>query len=198
MDNLKNLTTPVALLIRGLPGSGKTYLAGEIKKAIGAEKVVMLDPDATDYQSQEYQDHVKTLTTENVDASLHAYRFLRGKAYAGIAEHKIIIWNQPFTNLEIFNKMAGRLRDQAAEHDTSLPILVVEIEIDSVMAKQRVDKRKNAGGHGPSDDTFERFARDYKSFASDGYCTVTTNGAGDISQSVQTVLAALEKLLRQS
>jgi adenylate kinase family enzyme len=187
------------ILVRGLPGSGKTYVAAELQKSIGEivgkDAIIMLDPDATDYESKEYQEHAAALTAEGVDEKLHAYRFLRGNAYQGIAANKIIIWNQPFTNLEIFNKMVAKLQAQAAEHQTQLPILVVEVEIDIDTAKARVDKRKSEGGHGPSEATFTRFTNDYFSFANHGYNTVTVHGEDDVADSVTSVMLALQRMI---
>lgn len=184
---------PVVIIVRGLPGSGKSYLAKELQKSIETP-VVMLDPDATDYDSPEYKEHVRQQEAEGVDPKLHAYRFLRAQAYAGIAARKVVVWNQPFTNLEIFNKMTARLHDQAKEHNTHLQILVVEVEIDPDTAKERIKARKQAGGHGPSDETFARFTRDYKSFAKDGYTTVTADGADSPAHSVSLVMQALQDL----
>lgn len=192
-DDLMNNKPSTIIFIRGLPGSGKTYIANELKKVIGSD-AVLLDPDATDYESEEYVVHQQKMIKEGVDAVLHAYRFLRGKAYKAIEEGKAVIWNQPFTNLEIFNKMVAKLRLQASEHDTELTILVVEVEVDPVLAKERVQKRKDSGGHGPSDDTFERFTRDYKSFKSDGYNTVTVYGDDDVSESVTNIMHTLPDL----
>ena len=189
---------PILILVRGMPGSGKSYLADAFQKSlrelVGASEVVMLDPDATDYGSQEYAEHVKTSIAEGVDAKLHAYRFLRTKAYQGIADHKVIIWNQPFTNVEIFHKMVANLQNQAAEHNTSLPILIVEVEVDPATAKARVLKRKQAGGHGPSDKTLAQRIRDYKSYGDEGFETVTVQGEGDVAVSVAAVLKALREL----
>jgi hypothetical protein len=185
---------PILIFVRGLPGSGKSYLALELQKAIGEDKVVMLDPDATDYKSREYLEHVKAQTAEGVDPALHPYRFLRAQAYQGIADHKVIMWNQPFTNLEIFNKMIDRLRTHAAEHKTELPILVVEVEVDPATAKERVAKRKQAGGHGPSDATFARRVGDYTSLVAHGYNVVVVHGEDDVAASVATVMAALQEL----
>lgn len=194
LDKNMHPSHPVAILIRGLPGSGKTYLAKTLGNEIGEDKVVLLDPDAIDTKSQEYLEHTKSLAAEGVDEKLHLYRFSRAKAYHGIEEDKIIIWNQPFTNLEIFNKMVGRLRDHAEKHHKKLPILVVEVEIDHALAKRRLLERKNTGGHGPSDETWSRFINDYKSFATEGYNTVTVYGSDDVSLSVSKVLKALSKL----
>lgn len=188
---------PLFIAVRGIPGSGKSYIAEELRAALGADNVVMLDPDATDYASKEYRAHTEALTAEGVDPALHAYRYLRGQAYDAIANHKIIVWNQPFTNLEIFHKMVGRMHDQAAECNTTLPILVVEVQVDDAIAKERVAKRKQAGGHGPSDATFERFVRDYATFANDGYTTVTVQGEDDRTESVAKIVHAVEALLKK-
>ena len=191
-------THPTLIIVRGLPGSGKTYLAAELIKALGEDQVVMLDPDAIDFDSPEYAQHVQALTTEGVDPKLHAYRFLRAQAYQAIEARQIIIWNQPFTNLEIFNKMIARLRDHAVEHGTELPLLIVEVEIDPVVAKERVEQRKQQGGHGPSDDTFARRVDDYTSFAPHGYTTVSVRGDDDVTASVAKVVQALQDLPAES
>jgi len=194
VDDRQSTNHPTLILIRGLPGSGKTHLTTALRDAIGRDKVVMLDPDSTDYESKEYLEHVEAQTAEGVDPKLHAYRFLRAKAYEGIAANKIILWNQPFTNLGIFNKMIERLETHAAEHSVRLPILVVEVEVDPALAKQRVLSRKAEGGHGPSDNTFTRFVGDYASFASEGFNTVTVRGEDDVAVSVSTVMKGLERL----
>lgn len=194
MTDILTREYPILILIRGLPGSGKTFLATQLEGAIRPDEVVLLDPDATDYESKAYKDHIDAQTADGVDPKLHAYRFLRAKAHAGIAAHKIIIWNQPFTNLEIFNKMVANLRAYAAEHNVNMPILVVEVEIDHDIAKNRVATRKQQGGHGPSDNTFARFMNDYVSFKSEGYNTVTVHGEDDVAVSVAAVLEAIQNL----
>lgn len=191
---MKN-THPIAILVRGLPGSGKTYIATKLQEKLGNDQVVMCDPDGIDTNSKEYREHVKTMVDEGVDDSLHLYRFSRARAYKGIEDNKIIIWNQPFTNLEIFNKMVGRLTDHATTHSKHLPILVVEVEIEPAKAKARVEARKNAGGHGPSEEIWKRFVNDYKSFAPNGYNTVTVYGDEEVSESVSKVEEALRQLL---
>jgi len=194
VDQQEESNHPTLIVVRGMPGSGKSYLASELQKTLGSDKVVMLDPDATDYESEAYKEHVKAQIAEGVDPKLHAYRFLRAQAYDGIAARKVVIWNQPFTNLEIFNKMVDRLRTHASEHHTHLPILVVEVEIDPEVAKERVLERKRQGGHGPSDNTLAQRINDYKSFADEGYETVTVHGEDDVSSSVSSVVQALQDL----
>ncbi|CAN5123129.1 hypothetical protein BH09PAT3_BH09PAT3_5700 [soil metagenome] len=192
---------PIIILIRGLPGSGKSHLTQPLAEAIEAvtgHKVTMLDPDATDYESDAYIEHSRKLTEEGVDEKLHAYRFLRGQAYDTIAQHGVAIWNQPFTNLDIFNKMTSRFHEQAERAGTKVEIVVVEVEINPTVAKERVTKRKNSGGHGPSDATFERFVHDYTSFSPHGYNTVTVQGQDEVATSVTTILSKIIPLLNQA
>lgn len=187
----KHADQPTLIIVRGLPGSGKTYVAKELVKEFAPEQVVMLDPDEVDQQSDAYKQHVAQATSEGVDPKLHLYRFLRAQAYEAIANHKIILWNQPFTNLEIFNKMMANMYLEAEKNNTKLRVLVVEVEADSSVAHARVKARKADGGHGPSEGTFTRFTNDYHSFAEHGYETVSVRGTGDVADSVKTILAAL-------
>lgn len=185
---------PIVVLVRGLPGSGKTYLANRLQESLGKENVVLLDPDAINTDSEEYKEHVRSQIAEGVDKSLHLYRFSRAKAYKGIEDDKIIIWNQPFTNIDIFNKMVGRLKDHALEFNKKLSILVVEVEIDPAVAKNRIIERKKNGGHGPSGDIWSQFVNDYKSFSKEGYNTITVRGDGNVSESVMNIEEALKAL----
>lgn len=194
MDHSQAHKHAVVVIIRGLPGSGKSFLAAELYKQFEAGQLVALDPDATDYASPEYAQHTKALAAEGVDPRLHAYRYLRGKAYEGIANGKVIIWNQPFTNLEIFNKMMAKLQAQADEHNVTLHVLVVEVMVDPALARARVNNRKQAGGHGPSDATFERFHNDFHSFEAHGYHTLTVDGGDEVAVSVAAIVRAVADL----
>jgi thymidylate kinase len=195
MHDSSNLSHPVAILIRGLPGSGKTYLSASLQAMFGAQHTVMLDPDAIDFESDEYKAHEAACRAEGVDEKLFAYRFLRAQAYQGIADHKIIIWNQPFTSAEIFGKMVGRLNDEAARCETALTVLVVEVEVDPATAWQRVEARRTTGGHGPSEETFARFVREYGTLAAQGYTVVTVHGDDDIATSTAAIRTVLDQAL---
>jgi predicted ABC-type ATPase len=188
---------PTLMLIRGVPGSGKSYLAAALETALGKERVLILDPDAIDLTSQEYVDFSAALIKEGVDEKFHPYRWSRAKAYAAIEAHKIIIWNQGFTNLDGFTKTVVNLQTYATDHGTALPLLVVEVEAAQSLVKQRVAERAAAGGHDVSDEAFERFFNDYRSFSDEGFTTVAVNGASAINESVAAVTYALEKLWKQ-
>lgn len=190
----KDQSNPIIVFIRGLPGSGKSYITNSLYKSLDTDKAIVLDPDTTDYEGQEYKAHSKALTAEGVDKKLHPYRFTRAKAFRAIEQNKTILWNQPFTNLDSFKKIVARMQEYAASHDKSLSILVVEVEIEDEVAKKRIADRKSSGGHGPSQKTFDRFIDDYRSFSDLGHKTVTVHGSDDVEKSVKTIQQALTSL----
>ena len=179
------------ILVRGLPGSGKSHLANTLAEAIGRDKVVILDPDKIDLKSKEYLDFSENLSKDEVDAKFHPYRWLRAKAHAAIEAGKTVIWNQGFTNLDGFQKTVVNLQSHAKDHNVDLPLLVVEVSVSHDVAKQRVAERAAQGGHDVTAENFARFINDYTSFADQGYPTVAVNGEDDVQKSVQTVLKAL-------
>ncbi len=194
---MHNSDHPTLIIIRGLPGSGKSYLAAALVKELGEDNVVTLDPDATDYTSRAYTDLSDSLTAEGVDKKFHPYRFLRAQAYQGITSNKYIIWNQGFTNLDGLNKTVINLQTYATDHNIELPLLVVEVEIDHDIAKKRVADRAAKGGHDVNEENFARFINDYRTFAGEGYDPVVVNGEDEVSASVATVLEALKKLAQK-
>lgn len=187
-------TKPVLVFVRGLPGSGKSYLAQALEKSLGKDNVTMLDPDNIDFASKEYNEFSKSLSAEGLDEKIHPFRWLRTTAYGGITGHKVIIWNQPFTIVDIFKRLITHLQEYAVEHQIDLPVLIVEVEIDPVVAKERVVKRMQKGGHGPSDNTLANRIADYKSYANEGYKTVVVKGDADISDSVTKVNKVIDEL----
>jgi predicted ABC-type ATPase len=186
---------PAFILIRGLPGSGKSYLAAALRDAFGPEQVVILDPDATDYTSQAYLDHSEVLAAQGVEAKFYPYRFLRTQAHKAIEAKKIIIWNQAFTDLGGFTRTITNLQEYALEHHTKLPVLVVEVSISPEVAKARVANRAAQGGHDVDADTFARFINTYTSFAGEGHNTIAVNGEDDVTRSVARITTALRTLL---
>lgn len=186
-------TPAIVVLVRGLPGSGKSYVTDKLVATLQKEDIVVLDPDSIDLSSSRYEAHVAAMKEQGIDEVLHQYRFLRGQAYDGIAAGTIVIWNQPFTNLDIFNKMVANFKLQAEAHKVELSVLVVEVELDPGLAHERVKDRKQAGGHGPSEDTFQRFSRDYVSFAPEGYNVVSVRG-DDVHAAVAAITQALDRL----
>ena len=198
MDNNQSKQTdirlrsePLLVLVRGLPGSGKSYIASAVQEKLGASEVVLLDPDTIDFESSAYIEMSTRLTEDGVDSKLYPYRFLRQQAYEGILAGKIIIWNQAFTNLYIFDRTILNLQNYAAEHSVELKHIVVEVEIDAQAARIRIEARVAGGGHDVSVEAFERFMTDYESFAKHGHDPVIVQGDADIAATLDTVVQAI-------
>jgi thymidylate kinase len=185
---------PVLVLVRGIPGSGKSYLALAVQATLEKNRAVVVDPDATDYDSPEYTAHTKSLTAAGVEEKFHPYRFIRAQAHKAIEEGKVVVWTQAFTNLDGFSKTVVNLQNYAAEHGKQLPLLVVEVEVDEATARARAAKREAEIGRGVPTEAFERFLKDYKTFADAGFNTVVVHGEDDVTQSVANVVKAIEAL----
>jgi len=182
---------PALIIIRGLPGGGKSYLAAALQNELGKDDVVILDPDEIDFDSQKYKALSESLTAEGVELKFHPNRFLKQVGYEAIASGKYVIWTQAFTDLGGFKRSIGSLEEFAANHNIHLPVLVVEVEISEEAAKKRVMGRAGQGGHDVTEEAFRRFINDYRSFAGEGYATITIDGERPVDESVSTVLDAL-------
>lgn len=183
---------PQLILIRGLPGSGKSLVADAVAQKLGRENCVVLDPDASNYESDDYKAMAAELKEQGVDEKFYPYRFLRRQAHDGIANDKIIIWNQAFTNLDGFQKTVNNLRLEAEKHEKELPFIIVEVVLDPAIALDRVARRAADGGHDVPPEVFKRFVNDYKSFKDEGFTIVTIDGDGSIEDSVNLTIAALD------
>ena len=192
MNTVQNFAT--AILVRGIPGSGKSYITAVLIDEIGRERVIILDPDEINKQSDEYSQLTARWRAEGVDEKFYPYRFLMLQADEAIAARKVIVWNQPFGDLVGFRKTIARLREYADNHRIELRILVVEVEIDEKVAHQRVTARKQLGGHGPTPQTFVRFVGQYHTFVNEGHKTVTVRGENHPTEAVTTIMKALEEL----
>lgn len=181
-------THPILIIVRGIPGSGKSHLTSRMADTIGHDNVVVLDPDTIDKTSNEYIQFSAQLTNEGVDEKFHPFRFLRQRGFDAIINNQIIIWNQAFIDLKGFQITIDRLVDFAKERDIDLPLLVVEVEIEASVARARITDRHNNGGHDVPSDKFEEFVNSYESFSKHGFATVTVDGAGNIDESVQKLL----------
>ncbi len=185
---------PTLVIVRGVPGSGKSYLTQALAESIGIDHVVVLDPDKIDKDGSEYRNFSDSLTAEGVDAKFHPFRFLRQRAYDGIPQNKTIIWNQAFIDLNGFQITVDRLQTFAKGHSLELPLLVVEVEISPETARSRIDARVAAGGHDVPAEALDSFVSNYESFAQYGYGTVTVNGENPINESVSAILEKLNNL----
>jgi len=189
MSHRKN-NKPLLIFVRGLPGSGKSYLSEALIDQVGASRTLLLDPDAIDTENAGYKLLANELIEQDLNPAILPFRWLRQSACKGVSNGKIVIWNQPFTIKGVFDRLIQFIKDTST-YDGDLRVLVVEIEIDPIEAKQRIDKRMEEGGHGPDDETFAKRVFEYESF-SDSYDTVRINGSEEINASVQKILKKIK------
>ena len=129
------------IIIRGIPGSGKSYIAKHLADKLDALHTQLIDPDAIDYDSNDYKSLSAELLLEGVDTKLHPYRYLRALAYRAISAEKAVIWNQAFTHQDLLDRTIKNLQNYATEHHISILIFVIEVSIDIDVAKKRVLNR---------------------------------------------------------
>lgn len=183
---------PLLIFVRGIPGSGKSFLSEALTKKIGLKNTVLLDPDAIDEKDPGYISLSKDLTQDGLPKTIHPFRWLRKSACEAISSGKTVIWNQPFTDLGVFSRLILFIEENSA-HNSKLEILIIEVSIDQDTAKERIQSRIAKGGHGPSDSTFQKRVNGYETF-SDSYQTIEINGNDTVELSVDKVLQKIDAL----
>lgn len=186
-----SILAPKLVIIRGIPGGGKSYLALSLQRTLGSDNVVILDPDAIDKKSDGYKQLSAQLSAEGVDQKFHPFRYLRARAQDAVQSGKILLWTQAFNDFAGFKITVDKLVAFAHEQGLELPVLVVEVEISRAVARARIDERVHRGGHEVPDERLDQFFAEYTSFAGKGYQVVTVDGEFDAAVSTERVLAAL-------
>ena len=174
------------IFIRGIPGSGKSFVAENLVQALEGAKVTLLDPDTIDTQNPEFIELSKQLEKEGLAKAIHPFRWLRGQAIDAATTGSVTVWNQPFTNQGVFDRLIAFIRAGAQKHGVSLRVLILEVNTPKEVAYERIMERVNAGGHGPSESTFLQRVDDYTSFSSD-YETIQLDGTKDIKSLISEV-----------
>lgn len=188
MDSSAKNQQSILIMMRGLPGSGKSTIAQALQQNLGQDTTVVLDPDTIDFDSHDYQSLSASLIEEAVDIKLHPYRYLRARAYRSISAKKIVIWNQAFTNADLLDRTIKNLIAYAEERGQELPVLVVEVSIDPVVAKSRIAERVASGGHDVDNESLDRFVKGFENFTEHNYKMVTLNGTDSVDLNVEKII----------
>lgn len=164
---------PVLVFIRGLPGSGKSTLANLLSRALRSQNIV-LDPDEVDQQATVFRGFSQLLLKAGVPKELHVYRFLRQSALENLEGGNTVIWNQPFTDVEVFRALV-----RGANNLGQRPrLILLELDIDPDFAYSRVRARADSGGHHVPRARFSKYCRDYTSYRDLGLPTLRLDGDG--------------------
>lgn len=170
------------VFVRGLPGSGKSTIVDAAVKLFPEDSCVVLDPDATDYESDAYIIFCNEQKEQGVDEVLWPYRYLRAQSTEAIRQGKTIFWNQAFTNLESFKNVVNRHYEIAESHSVDLEVLVVEVNSSPEVAQKRISERVAQGGHDVASEKFKNFVSDYRTFSDEGFRVYSLNGEDDVKK----------------
>ena len=184
----------ILIIVRGIPGSGKSYLSERLHDTIGHKKSVLLDPDTLDTTSTDFQEFSKQLSREGLDSAIHPFRWLRYQACQHARPGYVTIWNQPFTQKGIFDRLVTFIQAEADKNNVKVKVLVVEVIAPKEIAYSRIVARIKSGGHGPSENTFAKRVEDFISF-SDSYETLQLDGTIHVNELEQAVLEKLQDIL---
>lgn len=188
----EHVSTPALIILRGIPGSGKTSIAKGLVGTYGDDTVQLIDPDEVDTTSDDYRTFSRSLSAQGVDEKFHPYRYLHAAARQAIDASKIIIWNQAFVDFKSLIITIERLKDYAHEQGMSLPILVVNVTIDADVARQRVRTRALSDGRTIDDRVMERFIREYAPFDHSVYPSIVVDGTDSVALSVTSIRGAID------
>ena len=184
---------PALIIIRGLPGSGKTFLSKALVETLGNDNVKEVNPDEIFDASEEYQDFIGQLQREepDLDSKFFPFRFLRKQALEAIQVDKIVIWDQPWSGLE-----KPEIVLETISKEIKAPVLLIEVELEAEKAMERLEKRKAEGGHGPNEEIFSQFVKKFRSINESDSCFIKIRGDTPIEKSVFDVLEQL-KIVQQ-
>ena len=128
------------MVIRGLPGSGKSTVAKIIASKLG--NVGIVDQDEVDVKSDEFLELRRSVTGEIPDRTV-IYRFDLRNAKQYLTENKMVIWPQPWTKVWGIEKAVRSLKSEFPD----LEVNVVQFDLPPEHANERVMQRAASGGH---------------------------------------------------
>src|SRR6056297_2447341 len=108
----KEQASATIIFIRGIPGSGKSFAAENLKRSVLGKNVTLLDPDFIDTSDTKYKELSTALTAEGINNAIHPFRWLRQQAIVKAQDNSVIIWNQPFTDEGVFDRLVSYLQTE--------------------------------------------------------------------------------------
>jgi hypothetical protein len=161
------------LIVRGLPGCGKTTVIDELFKLPEFSQAIRLDPDKVDTTSLEFASFCETFSLRSPDLPLKKkiYRCLLYRACSSLKEGKIVVWEQPWRSrelllltLENIGAIAYIMKDPLDLSVLPFFVGIVEISIKEDDAGKRVEVRSQKKEHPLTPEGFREFIGSLESF----------------------------------
>lgn len=143
-------------LIRGLPGSGKTML-GKTMVMNYPDAVLYLNPDEVDVNSADFCAFLESDSHRPASIRTKLYRYNLQLAMSATRTGVDVIWDQPWSRVDGLVYTIDEIKSVAPESAVSL----IEVHIEPEEATRRVRERIANGGHGPSEETMDRFIQEF-------------------------------------
>lgn len=152
------------LLVRGIPGSGKTNLVDEFVKNTDPSDFIRLNPDKVETNSSNFIEFCNRIKC-SIPLKKKIYRYLLYRACEYLALGKVVIWEQPWRSVELLIMtlenicVIGYELHNPKITETNLPfyIGIVDIHIPDNIARERVAKRFLEGLHPLPPEGIEEF-----------------------------------------
>jgi len=183
------------MLLRGIPGAGKSCLATALREVSGDRfRWLLLDRDILRTSISD-QERLRAFLAKHEWAArepeMGIYRFFLWQTIAGLHGGRNIMWAQPRVRLDLLRLTVDRL------HKTfhcTFQLLVVDVEVDPEVAWERVANRVKTGGHGPVRSAFTQMVAAYQSADPDEVPLVRLDGSQPVNDLRERVLCELRQL----
>ncbi|HSX49257.1 MAG TPA: AAA family ATPase [Candidatus Saccharimonadales bacterium] len=154
---------PLLVIIRGIPGSGKSYLTNDIINKLSID-ITIVDPDSINKESKTYKEFAHKLrsTEPEVEEKFYPYRFMLQIAHDRLNQKSkppFVIWNQAFTDTEGLDYTVRKLKSLC---NSQLNILIIQLDPHPEEAWKRIQERMQTGGHGMDSERFNSFVTKYQ------------------------------------
>jgi len=196
MVEVGGFDTPLALFVRGVPGSGKTVLTAKLVTELCLCASLRLDPDTLSEEDTEFTAFLTSQGGRSGGRREQIYRYQVRKAADALRKGRSVIWEQAWrscaglrTTLE---NLAYFLTDSFAFAEAPFQAVVVEIELGLEEAQQRLAER---GDGRVSPEALLQFARTFESCSDLGVPLLVVDGRKSPQELAAEVVAFLDDYL---
>lgn len=179
------------LIVRGLPGCGKTTVIDEIMKLWEFSEAIRLNPDEINVYSVEFLSFCETfnLRSPNLPLKKKIYRYLLRIACQKLINRKIVIWEQPWrskecllTTIENIGIIAYGMNNPLNFSKLPFSIGIVEISINKNEAQKRIEIRFQKEKHSLAPKDFIEFIDAIEPFDDIGFPFIRIDGTKQKSE----------------